>query len=92
MKLAASYSILQYNIVNQIVTFSILFSACLTLFSSPDGSHPFYLDLRPSGSAHGVFLRNSNGMDVTITKNPASLNYRVIGGDREWKGRRGEGR
>ena len=64
-------------------------SPLLQYISSLDGSHPFYLDLRPSGSAHGVFLRNSNGMDVTITKNPASLNYRVIGGDREWKGGRG---
>ena len=61
-------------------------SPLLQYISSLDGSHPFYLDLRPSGSAHGVFLRNSNGMDVTITKNPASLNYRVIGGDRVWEG------
>jgi alpha-glucosidase (family GH31 glycosyl hydrolase) len=42
------------------------------------GSHPFYLDLRSSGLAHGVFLRNSNGMDVSL--NDQSLSYKVIGG------------
>lgn len=42
------------------------------------GSHPFYLDLRRGGSAHGVFLRNSNGMDVVLSDN--SLTYNVIGG------------
>ena len=33
------------------------------------GSHPFYLQTDPSGQAGatGVFLRNSNGMDVTYT-------------------------
>ena len=43
-----------------------------------DGSHPFYLDLRSSGNAHGVFLRNSNGMDVVLDSD--SLRYNVIGG------------
>ncbi|KAF9414217.1 hypothetical protein BGZ94_000466 [Podila epigama] len=41
------------------------------------GSHPFYLEMR-NGTAHGVFLRNSNGMDVVIS--PAKLTYKVIGG------------
>ncbi|KAG0087450.1 hypothetical protein BGZ93_010954 [Podila epicladia] len=41
------------------------------------GSHPFYLEMR-NGAAHGVFLRNSNGMDVIIS--PAKLTYKVIGG------------
>ncbi|KAF9296133.1 hypothetical protein BGZ74_010460 [Mortierella antarctica] len=41
------------------------------------GSHPFYLEMR-NGTAHGVFLRNSNGMDVIIS--PAKLTYKVIGG------------
>jgi hypothetical protein len=37
------------------------------------------MDLRSgTGNAHGVFLLNSNGMDVGIA--PASLTYRVIGG------------
>ena len=43
-----------------------------------DGSHPFYMDLRQSGNAHGVYLRNSNGMDVTY--GDKYLAYRVIGG------------
>ena len=47
-------------------------------FIKTDGSHPFYLDLRPSGKAHGVFLRNSNGMDVAL--DDQSLTYNVIGG------------
>ncbi|KAF9926280.1 hypothetical protein FBU30_004114 [Linnemannia zychae] len=41
------------------------------------GSHPFYLEMR-KGLAHGVFLRNSNGMDVIIS--PQKLTYKVIGG------------
>ncbi|CAJ0901783.1 4428_t:CDS:2, partial [Entrophospora sp. SA101] len=44
------------------------------------GAHPFYLEMR-DGKAHGVFLRNSNGMDVKILPgNPAKLTWRVIGG------------
>ena len=45
-----------------------------------DGAHPFYLDLRPPGNAHGVYLRNSNGMDVALADD--SLTYNVIGGER----------
>ncbi|KAG0288941.1 hypothetical protein BGZ98_004050, partial [Dissophora globulifera] len=41
------------------------------------GSHPFHLEMR-DGSAHGVFLRNSNGMDVILT--PNKITYKVIGG------------
>ena len=53
------------------------------MFQSPqhydtDGSHPFYLEVRSSGNAHGVFLRNSNGMDVVLDTN--TLRYNVIGG------------
>lgn len=43
-----------------------------------DGSHPFYMEVMQAGSAHGVFLRNSNGMDVELTQ--SSLTYRVTGG------------
>lgn len=44
-----------------------------------DGAWPFYVDLRPgSGNAHGVFLLNSNGMDVTYSG--SALTYGVIGG------------
>ena len=42
-----------------------------------DGSHPFYMEVR-EGKAHGVFLRNSNGMDILL--DDTSLTYRVIGG------------
>jgi len=43
-----------------------------------DGSHPFYLEVR-NKKAHGVFLRNSNGMDIML--GDSSLTYRVIGGE-----------
>lgn len=45
------------------------------------GTHPIYIDHRLSGS-HGVFLLNSNGMDVKIDKqnNQQYLEYNTIGG------------
>jgi alpha-D-xyloside xylohydrolase len=43
------------------------------------GSHPFYLQVLPeTGNAHGVFLLNSNGMDVIYAED--HLTYNVIGG------------
>jgi len=42
------------------------------------GSHPFYLETLSAGSSHGVFMRNSNGMDIVLTV--TSLSYRMIGG------------
>ncbi|KAG0586204.1 hypothetical protein KC19_2G072100 [Ceratodon purpureus] len=42
------------------------------------GDWPFYIDVREGGSAHGVLLLNSNGMEVSYKEN--SLTYRVIGG------------
>jgi alpha-glucosidase (family GH31 glycosyl hydrolase) len=41
------------------------------------GQHPFYLEMR-DGAAHGVFLLNSNPMDVVLQ--PGALTYKVIGG------------
>ncbi|XP_060242269.1 lysosomal alpha-glucosidase isoform X1 [Meriones unguiculatus] len=43
------------------------------------GSHPFYLALEDGGSAHGVFLLNSNAMDVVLQPSPA-LTWRSTGG------------
>ncbi|XP_035157865.1 lysosomal alpha-glucosidase isoform X2 [Callithrix jacchus] len=43
------------------------------------GSHPFYLVLEDGGSAHGVFLLNSNAMDVVLQPSPA-LSWRSTGG------------
>ncbi|RIA97248.1 glycosyl hydrolases family 31 protein [Glomus cerebriforme] len=41
------------------------------------GAHPFYMELR-KGKAHGVFLFNSNGMDILYED--GKLTYKVIGG------------
>lgn len=45
------------------------------------GAHPLYVDHRASGT-HGVFLLNSNGMDVKIDKDSSGqyLEYNTIGG------------
>ncbi|XP_018419368.1 PREDICTED: lysosomal alpha-glucosidase-like [Nanorana parkeri] len=43
------------------------------------GSHPFYLSFEKGGSAYGVFLLNSNAMDIILQPAPA-LTWRTIGG------------
>ncbi|CAG2059891.1 unnamed protein product [Timema podura] len=43
------------------------------------GSHPFYLVMEKSGNSHGVFLLNSNAMDVILQPTPA-ITFRTIGG------------
>ena len=45
------------------------------------GSHPMYMEHRQKGT-HGVFLLNSNGMDIVIDNDPYSayLEYNILGG------------
>ncbi|XP_066250642.1 lysosomal alpha-glucosidase-like [Euwallacea similis] len=43
------------------------------------GSHPLYLLMENSGNSHGVFLLNSNAMDILLQPTPA-LTFRTIGG------------
>ncbi|KAG8183257.1 hypothetical protein JTE90_006453 [Oedothorax gibbosus] len=43
------------------------------------GTHPFYLVVEPGGDANGVFLLNSNAMDVVLQPAPA-VSLRPIGG------------
>jgi alpha-glucosidase len=45
------------------------------------GNHPVYFEHRTTGT-HGVFLLNSNGMDIKLTNQAGkqSLEYNVIGG------------
>ena len=48
------------------------------------GNHPIYFEHRPSlGQTHGVFLFNSNGMDIKINNTAATgqyLEYNTLGG------------
>jgi len=46
------------------------------------GQHPVYFETRPeSGFSHGVFLLNSNGMDVLVNNtNGQYLEYNTVGG------------
>lgn len=46
------------------------------------GSHPIYFDHREGSGTHGVFLLNSNGMDVKIDSDAGGqyLEYNTIGG------------
>lgn len=43
------------------------------------GVHPFYLMIEGSSQSHGVFLLNSNAMEIVLQPTPA-ITYRTIGG------------
>jgi len=43
------------------------------------GSFPYYINMEEDGNAHGVFLFNSNAMDVIIQPKPA-ITFRTVGG------------
>ncbi|KAG8228221.1 hypothetical protein J437_LFUL004346 [Ladona fulva] len=43
------------------------------------GSHPFYMATEKDGSSYGVFLLNSNAMEVILQPGPA-VTFRAIGG------------
>ncbi|KAL9985311.1 hypothetical protein ACROYT_G007700 [Oculina patagonica] len=43
------------------------------------GVYPYYISLENDGNANGVFLLNSNAMDVILQPTPA-ITYRTIGG------------
>ena len=43
------------------------------------GSHPFYLNMEPTGDAHGVLVLNSNALDAVIQPSPA-VTFHAIGG------------
>jgi len=43
------------------------------------GVHPFYVGIEADGSSHGVFLLNSNAMEVELQPAPA-LTWRAVGG------------
>src|SRR3569623_1836019 len=63
---------------------SIIYMVRLKLYLAPKnlGVHPFYLGLEKDGSAHGVFIFNSNAQVVTTGPAP-HLVYRTIGGQLE---------
>jgi len=42
------------------------------------GSHPFLMAIAEGGNAHGIFLLNSNGMDVLLDE--STIAYRTLGG------------
>lgn len=47
------------------------------------GNHPVYIDHRGKAGSHGVFLLNSNGMDIKIDKTADGqqyLEYNILGG------------
>eukprot|EP01113_Clastostelium_recurvatum_P013817 TRINITY_DN1741_c0_g1_i2.p1 TRINITY_DN1741_c0_g1~~TRINITY_DN1741_c0_g1_i2.p1 ORF type:complete len:845 (-),score=218.14 TRINITY_DN1741_c0_g1_i2:39-2573(-) len=75
-----------YGLGERIFTFRLDPTQTYTLFAKDQGtpyhsnlyaSQPIYMEMR-DGLAHGVFLLNSNAMDVVLQ--PSQLTYKTIGG------------
>lgn len=50
-------------------------------FTNLYGNHPVYFDYRGENGTHGVFLANSNGMDIFLDDSDGQyLEYRTLGG------------
>lgn len=49
--------------------------ATLHAWAQVYSSHPFYLEVREDGSAHGVLLLSSNGMDVVLGAEALTFRY-----------------
>ena len=43
------------------------------------GTHPFYMALEDTGTAHGVYFRNTHAMEVILQPTPA-MTFRALGG------------
>jgi hypothetical protein len=54
-------------------------------YTNQYGSHPFYTQILNdgSGAAHGVYLKNSNGMEINFM-NQERLEFHVLGGILDW--------
>lgn len=48
-------------------------------------SHPFLLELRANGEAHGFFVANSNGMDVQLDADMVTFRYDFCIGRRSYR-------
>ncbi len=76
-----------FGLGERIENFQLPIDSLFTLFNSDSGtpvdqnlygSHPFYLELSENGNAHGFYLHNSNGLDVSF--NAEKIQWRAIGG------------
>ena len=80
LSLSLSNSLIHYT-HNALFRFSLSLSLNHSLIHTihySDGSHPFYLDVRQGGLSHGVFLKNSDPMDIILSNN--AMQYKIIGG------------
>lgn len=66
--------------LNMTKTYTLWTTDIGALFTDIDlySAWPFYIDVREGGTAHGVLLLNSNGMEASF--NSDHLTFRIIGG------------